>query len=1008
MPPPSQRRFWRRCRIYFRRARISVWLLLLLLLGALLYVNQAGLPGPLQRPLLERLRERGVDLRFSRLRWRWFEGVVADQVRFGGLDDPGAPELSAAQVRLKLGWRSSRPHVQLEGLVLRDGRLTLPLAHGQLPRRALEITNLQTDLRMLPGDRWALDNFNAGFAGVRLRLSGAVTNASKVRDWSKATPSTATRSGQWERILGRIDDLRQSLEFAGAPELRVTVAGDALDPRSFEARVFATASAARSPWGRYREVQLTGRLFPATGGVSVAELRLDAAEARTPWGTVTNFTLNSSATSAEGETNLVRGRLALSADGVRTRWAVGRHAALEAEWLHSITNPVPLSGTARFEGAQIASRWGAAQTLELRARLAEPAGSPGRNLDSRLGWWTNLWPYRLELAFTLNDARYRELRLDDLTCSGSWNAPLLVVSNFNSSLYRGQASVAAQLEVVSRRLTAQIDSSVDPIRVAAALPEAARRWLEDFEWSAPPQVRAAIGLTLPAWTNRASDWLDEARPTLELSGDLTIPTNAAYRGLEILGASGHADYSNRCWHLSALRLRSAAGELAAEHHLDERTQEFSWRFHSTIRPERLRPLLPADGQKALDLFQFSSAPWIEGEIAGRYSEPQTLSAAGRVAVTNFFFHGEPLDRVETRVGYTNRAVHFGDPFVVLDGRTLRAESVVADFAARRVRLDQARGVADPMRIARMIGPHIAETLQPYQFATPPRASVSGDIPMEGEIGADVWFRLDGGPFHWWKVNLPQIQADLRWKDESLLITNAHMTLYHGWGTGWAHFDFPRRQPAAFQFELRSEGVRLEALMADLSSQPNHLEGDLDSSISITRANTESTESVFGYGEVQLRDGLLWDIPMFGKLTPVLDSISPGLGHARASAGRCGFVITNGVILSEDLEIRAPTMRLQYRGTVDLHERVKARVEAELMRDMWVVGPLVSTVLWPFTKMFEYKVTGTLGDPKLEPVYFLPKLLAVPLHPFRALKSMLPEDRGSRSNPGEGAVPPAAP
>ena len=53
------------------------------------------------------------------------------------------------------------------------------------------------------------------------------------------------------------------------------------------------------------------------------------------------------------------------------------------------------------------------------------------------------------------------------------------------------------------------------------------------------------------------------------------------------------------------------------------------------------------------------------------------------------------------------------------------------------------------------------------------------------------------------------------------------------------------------------------------------------------------------------------------------------------------------------------MRLAYRGTIDFNYRVDARVEARLLHDMWVVGPLVSLVFTPLTKLLEYKVTGTL-------------------------------------------------
>jgi hypothetical protein len=41
-----------------------------------------------------------------------------------------------------------------------------------------------------------------------------------------------------------------------------------------------------------------------------------------------------------------------------------------------------------------------------------------------------------------------------------------------------------------------------------------------------------------------------------------------------------------------------------------------------------------------------------------------------------------------------------------------------------------------------------------------------------------------------------------------------------------------------------------------------------------------------------------------------------------------------------------------------------------------------------SKLFEYHVTGTLKNPKSEPVY-VPKLLLMPLRPIRSLEELFP-------------------
>jgi hypothetical protein len=71
--------------------------------------------------------------------------------------------------------------------------------------------------------------------------------------------------------------------------------------------------------------------------------------------------------------------------------------------------------------------------------------------------------------------------------------------------------------------------------------------------------------------------------------------------------------------------------------------------------------------------------------------------------------------------------------------------------------------------------------------------------------------------------------------------------------------------------------------------------------------------------------------------------------------------------------------------------------------MPLFGPLVSTVFWPVTKLFEYKVTGSLNQPKPEPLYLLPRIVLMPLHPWRTLKGLRPEEPPlTRTN-----APPAA-
>jgi hypothetical protein len=80
------------------------------------------------------------------------------------------------------------------------------------------------------------------------------------------------------------------------------------------------------------------------------------------------------------------------------------------------------------------------------------------------------------------------------------------------------------------------------------------------------------------------------------------------------------------------------------------------------------------------------------------------------------------------------------------------------------------------------------------------------------------------------------------------------------------------------------------------------------------------------------------------------------------------------------------MRLIYSGRAQLDGQVDAVVQAELLRDAWLVGRVLSLALWPVSKIFEFRVTGTLSNPKAEPLH-IPRVLTIPLRPVQTLREL---------------------
>src|SRR5580692_8881636 len=97
--------FWRNCRTCFRWTRYALWLLVVLAMLALGWANVIGIPDFLQKKIAGALREHGVPVEFSRMRWRFIHGIVAENVIVGDIANRASkPLLTAGQIQLRLDY----------------------------------------------------------------------------------------------------------------------------------------------------------------------------------------------------------------------------------------------------------------------------------------------------------------------------------------------------------------------------------------------------------------------------------------------------------------------------------------------------------------------------------------------------------------------------------------------------------------------------------------------------------------------------------------------------------------------------------------------------------------------------------------------------------------------------------------------------------------------------------------------------------------------------------------
>jgi hypothetical protein len=982
------------CRKIFRWCRIIVLFTVFLVMAEVAYLHLIGLPEFLKRPLLQTLRQHGFDAEFTGAHLNWGPVIEVENAAFQTTNEASGPRLSAGLAILALKWDDLvHGRFKVDSFQVATARLQAP--HAGTNGIPLSLENVSLALVLLSNNVARLDDAVFSFRGIRICLNGEVTNYLAMQRWkwpmasTPKSPGSNALSASLPERLGHFSDFLDQLQFSGNPGLNLNFSADGADMNSVHGDLKFRAGGVQTPWGQAGAFQVQGawaRIL-SLADEPILRVRITAADTRTPWGTASNVVLTTTV-SRDGQSNW-NAAADLSVTGLAARagtnwvrasnlWANGAATLGSTNFL-----PKTLSATVRVGAAQ--SPWGSADGLSLSVQ-AVPATKPAAEAN----WWVwgKLAPYSFAWQVAATNVLSPRLQVEGLEAEGRWRAPELIADKLALRLYHRRLDGTARLDVGSREVNCRVVSDFDPHKASALLTPAAARWMSQYDWTEPPKVNAEMRLVLPPWTNRPENWRTNLHASVVIAGNFTVG-EASFRGVTVTSANSHFSYSNRVWNLPRLRAVRPDGQLEMDYTGSDETHEFHFAFDSRLDPRDAAPLLPAAQRHYLEDLDFPLAPAIHGQAWGVWRRHETISFAGTVAATNAVVRGQVIDIVSAIVNYTNRLLTLSNLRVAKDGGVLRSEWITADLASRKVMMTNIGCNISPDLARGLMGTNVPQFLKIIHFDTPPSIRASGSFVVGNPLATDLHFYVRGQHFHWTNLSADKIEGGIDWEGRSVHLTNIEASVYNtGTLVGWTVFDYVPRRGSSFRSDFSGTDIDLSALVKGLTGRTNRLEGMLDGHLVLGAPQTTNKTTWLGHGNIRVHDALLWDIKLFGMLSPILDAIAPGAGRSRAHSATATFVITNGGVSSDDLEVDAPGLRILYWGTIDMSKNIDGRVEADLLYNVPVLGPILSTALLPLSKLFEYHIGGTLRNPMIEPV-FIPKVLMMILRPFHTLKSLLP-------------------
>jgi hypothetical protein len=490
-----------------------------------------------------------------------------------------------------------------------------------------------------------------------------------------------------------------------------------------------------------------------------------------------------------------------------------------------------------------------------------------------------------------------------------------------------------------------LDSTTDPAAIVPLVIKDAGPMLRDLRVEENPKILARYRLSPETGS------LPELTGTVQAGG-------LAFRGVEFRSIKFAFEDRGPQIKFNGVEIVTPEGRLGGEGEYNIESSDFAYEFDSTLDPTKLLPLMISNVRQIVEPAWFETPPHIIAKVSGDFVDPDAFAYDAQIDAHRCSYRGVGLEGASARLRLRESR---------LDVRDLRLErregdvrgTLFADFNRHRVNFDLAAR-ANPSEIAGLLGEKAVKTMTPYRFGPRTDANARGVIDFDKPEGTLWAAHVVNEGFSYWKFTADRAQATLVFTNNTMQINDFDADFYGGKLLGHAGFIFSDTDPS-YNFEFSVDRADVRNLLSAVEDRESTVTGLLTGQATIDGRGTD-LGALSGKGQLNVADGILWQAPVFGIFSEIL-------GKTKATRAQASFTITNQAVSTEDMQIAAGAFTAQSRGQLSFDGKLDFRVEAQFLRAWPGIG-WVSPIIG---KLLEYKVGGTIGEPKYRPVN-LPKEL----------------------------------
>lgn len=357
---------------------------------------------------------------------------------------------------------------------------------------------------------------------------------------------------------------------------------------------------------------------------------------------------------------------------------------------------------------------------------------------------------------------------------------------------------------------------------------------------------------------------------------------------------------------------------------------------------------------------------------------------GEVTATDISFRGVPVKRARATLDLSHPSLDFTNGEVTFDYRDYAMRKKYGGPMAGQIEVDRVRFDREPSTvtitklrgdawvppIVRTFAPSMADNLEDYGFHSTPSISADGVVGFRhGASKQDLAVRFSSDrpldhKFVGKTLTLTKPRGTVRVRPSEVQVSNLSFGVFDGVVRG--NFRNTTDGSKKISGEIDWTSLSLPRL-----SKTYDLKGDLKGRITGRldfRLGGNSVGDLSGNGHVALDGGELFEVPIFGPLSPVISTVvgERKAGFQEASEAFFTFDLNQGVLTTLDFHTSTDSIVITGDAKVDL---TKKTMQMTLRVNARGLLGVITIPLRPFYGMFQFRGTGPIDNPEWENVMF---------------------------------------